>query len=42
MLVKNILKAQKNGILLLYNMYHVPEDKNNKLETIKVDSYFHI
>ena len=38
---KKYIKSQKNGILLLYNMRHIPEDKDKKLERIKVDSYFH-
>jgi hypothetical protein len=38
---KKYIKSQKNGILLLYNMCHIPEDKDKKLEAIKVNSYFH-
>jgi hypothetical protein len=38
---KKYIKSQKNGILLLYNMLHIPEDKDKKLERIKVNSYFY-
>ena len=38
---KKYIKNQKNGILLLYNMNYIPENKDNKLEKIKVDTYFH-
>ena len=37
---KKYASSQKNGILLLYNMHHIAEDKDNILERIKVESYF--
>ena len=38
---KRYIKSQKNGILLLYNMHYIKEGSENKLESIKVDYYFH-
>ena len=40
---KKYIKNQENGILLLYNFHQEPgdKDKDNQLEKIKVDSYFH-
>ena len=38
---KKYIKSQKNGILLLYNMHHIPEDRDNKSEKIEFDSFFY-
>ena len=38
---KKYIKSQKNGILILHNIRHIPKDKDNNFEKIKSDSYFH-